>query len=332
MAMIYPTLTYCHGLLEYTGPPTMRDDFKLSDFRRTRARIQPYIRPTPVVESETDGLLLKLENLQHTHSFKVRGAFSRMLELAEAGDSRTVLTVSAGNHGQAVARAASLLGLDCTIVVPEAAPKTKIEAIRSYGVDLRVEGVNYDAAEQHGLRLAGDSAKYVWVSAYNDPAVILGQGTIALELIEQVPDITCVLIPVGGGGLAAGIGAAMKQLRPQVRIVGVQAEASAAIYHSLAAGRLVEIPDRPTIADGIQGNVEPGSITFELIREFVDEVVTVPEDAIGEAIRTLLRREKILVEGAAAVTFAAYRAGHGQDGPTAGVISGGNVDLEQVLA
>ena len=305
---------------------------ELSDFRRTHGRILPYIRRTPLVETNWPGLFLKLESLQHTHSFKIRGAFSRMLKLVEENDRRTVLTVSAGNHGQAVARAASVLGLSCTVVVPETAPRTKVEAIERYGIDLKVEGENYDEAEKLALRLAGDRERYVFVSPYNDPFVILGQGTLALEMVEQQPDLQTVLVPIGGGGLAAGIAKAMKQLRPSVRIIGVQAEASAAIYHSLKAGRQITIPDRPSLADGIQGNVEDGSITFELIRDFVDEVVTVPEDAIRESLLDLLNQEKILAEGAAAVTVAAFRAGLGSMmGPTVAVISGGNLDLDKVL-
>jgi threonine dehydratase len=307
-------------------------DMELSDFRRTHERILPYIRRTPVVETDWPGLFLKLENLQHTHSFKIRGAFSRMLKLVEENDRRTVLTVSAGNHGQAVARAASVLGLSCTVVVPETAPRAKVEAIERYGIDLKVEGENYDEAEKLALRLAGDRERYVFVSPYNDPFVILGQGTLALEMVAQQPDLQTVLVPIGGGGLAAGIARAMKQLRPSVRIVGVQAEASAAIYHSLKAGRQITIPDRPSLADGIQGNVEDGSITFELIRDFVDEVVTVTEDAIRESLLDLLHQEKILAEGAAAVTVAAFRAGLGSmTEPTVAVISGGNLDLDKVL-
>ena len=307
-------------------------DMELSDFRRTHEQILPYIRRTPVVETDWPGLFLKLENLQYTHSFKIRGAFSRMLKLVEDNDRRTVLTVSAGNHGQAVARASSVLGLSCTVVVPETAPRAKVEAIERYGIDLKVEGANYDEAEQLTLRLAGDCDRYVFVSPYNDPFVILGQGTLALELVEQQPDVQTVMVPIGGGGLAAGIARAMKQLRPAVRIVGVQAEASAAIYHSLEAGSLITIPDRPTVADGIQGNVEDGSITFDLIRDFVDEVVTVPEDAIRQSMRELLHQEKILAEGAAAVTVAAFRSGLGSTtNPTIAVISGGNLDLDKVL-
>ena len=307
-------------------------DMELSDFRRTHEQILPYIRETPVVETDWPGLFLKLENLQYTHSFKIRGAFSRMLKLVEDNDRRTVLTVSAGNHGQAVARAASVLGLSCTVVVPETAPRAKVEAIERYGIDLKVEGANYDEAEKLTLRLAGDRDRYVFVSPYNDPFVILGQGTLALELVAQQPDVQTVMVPIGGGGLAAGIARAMKQLRPAVRIVGVQAEASAAIYHSLEAGYLITIPDRPTVADGIQGNVEDGSITFDLIRDFVDEVVTVPEDAIRQSIRELLQQEKILAEGAAAVTVAAFHSGLGSTtDPTIAIISGGNLDLDKVL-
>ena len=284
------------------------------------------------METDWTDLHLKLENLQYTHSFKIRGAFSRMLELQRAGDQRAVLTVSAGNHGQAVARAASVLGRSCTVVVPRAAPKAKVDAIRRYGIELVIEGSNYDEAEAHTLRLAEEGNRWVFVSPYNDRDVILGQGTLALELIEQQPDLTHVLVPIGGGGLAAGVGAAMKRLRPSVRIIGVQADASAAIYHSRKEGKLVTIPDRGTLADGIQGNVEAGSMTFDLIRDYVDDVVTVTEDEIREAIRVLLFQEKVLAEGAAAVTVAAFRAGKvAGPGPMVAIISGGNLDLEKIL-
>lgn len=307
-------------------------EMKLDDFRRTRAQIQPYIRRTPVIETEWPDLNLKLENLQCTHSFKIRGAFSRMLKLQRTGDQREVLTVSAGNHGHSVAYAASVLSQSCTVIIPHAAPKAKVDAIRAYGIDLAIKGSNYDEAEAHALSLAKDENRWVFVSPYNDRDVILGQGTLALELIEQQPDLTQVIIPIGGGGLAAGVGAAMKKLLPSVRIIGVQAEASAAIYQSLKEGKLVTIPDKPTLADGIQGNVEAGSMTFELIRNYVDDVVTVREDEIREAIRVLLSQEKVLAEGAAAVTVAAFCSGRvSGPGPMVAIISGGNLDLEKVL-
>lgn len=303
----------------------------LTEFRHVRARIQPHIRTTPIVPCEVPNLFLKLENLQYTHSFKLRGAFAHILGLVEAGDRRTILTVSAGNHGQAVARAASTFKLPCTVVVPAAAPKAKIDAIRSYGVNLRIEGANYDEAEALTLHLAENTKDYAFVSPYNDPLVILGQGTLAFEILEQLPGVGAIIVPIGGGGLAAGVAAAVKQLRPSVRVIGVQAEVSAAVYHSLKAGHLITIPDVPSIADGIQGNIDLHSITFSIIQEYVDDVVLVSEDAIKSAIRHLLYKEKLLVEGSAAAAFAAVVEGKGQtDAPAVAIISGGNIDLERI--
>src|SRR5215471_17074195 len=186
---------------------------KLIEFRRIRARIQPYVRVTPVVPSDTQNVFLKLENLQHTHSFKVRGAFARVLDLVAAGDTRRVLTVSAGNHGQGIGRAVSMFNVPCTVVVPANAPKTKIEAIQKYNVDLKIEGSNYDEAETWTMRLAEDTKRYAFISPYNDRLVILGQGTLALEILEQVPEVATIVVPIGGGGLAAGVATAIKQLR-----------------------------------------------------------------------------------------------------------------------
>jgi threonine dehydratase len=283
------------------------------------------VRPTPVVPSEFPRLFLKLENLQNTHSFKVRGAFARVTAIAEAGDKRTLLTVSAGNHGQGIARAASTFHLPAMVVVPANAPKSKIQAIRQYGVELRIEGANYDEAEAWTLNLARDEAQYAFVSPYNDPQVILGQGTLAFEVIEQLPDVAAVIVPIGGGGLAAGAGAALKQLRPSVRVIGVQTEASAAIYHSLKAGRMVTVPDRPSIADGIAGNIDLQTITFGLIQKYVDDVVLVSEDEIRAAMDHLWHHEKLVAEGSAAATVAAVMSGKIQiNGPSVAVITGGN--------
>lgn len=305
------------------------DGMTLSDFRRVRAHIQPYVRLTPVVPAETPGLFLKLENLQYTHSFKMRGAFARVLELIAARDKRMLLTVSAGNHGQAIARAASTFNLPCTVVVPANAPKTKIHAIESYGVSLRIEGANYDEAEAWTLELAKDESRYAFVSPYNDGAVILGQGTLAFEILEQLPAVAAVVVPIGGGGLAAGLGTAMKQLRPSVRVIGVQAEASAAVYHSLKAGHMVMVPDRPSIADGIAGNIDLKTRTFPLIQKYVDEVVLVSEDEIRSAMDHLMHQEKLVAEGAAAAGVAAVLNGKVKaDGPIVAIVTGGNVDLQ----
>jgi len=298
----------------------------LAEFRHVRARIQPHIRTTPITGCEIPNLFLKLENLQVTHSFKIRGAFAHLIELSERGDKRVVLTVSAGNHGQAVARAASTFNLPCTVVVPASAPQTKIQAIQQYAVDLRVEGANYDQAEAYTLGLARNTDEYAFVSPYNDRLVVLGQGTLAFEILEQCPGVAAIVVPIGGGGLAAGVAAAVKQLRPTVRIIGVQAEASAAIYYSLKAGHMVTVPDRPSLADGIAGNVDLQTITFPMIQKYVDDVVLVSEDAMKAAIFRLLNREKLLAEGAAAAAFAAVVEGKIRgDGAVVAVITGGNI-------
>jgi len=302
----------------------------LTDFLRTRERIQPYIRRTPTVLSEIPNLRLKLENLQYTHAFKVRGAFARVIALVEAGDNRTFLTVSAGNHGQAVARAAAVFKRPCTVVVPECAPKAKIKAIAGYGIDLQIRGKNYDEAEAFTLELSRDEARYAFVSPYNDDDVILGQGSLALELLEDVPDVHTIIVPVGGGGLLAGVAAAAKLSRPGVRVIGVQAEVSAAMYASLKAGRMVTVPDRQSIADGIQGNLDLQTITFPLIQKYADDIVVVSEGAIRQAMRHLLLEEKLLTEGSAATVWAAVAEGKVKGpGPVIGVISGGNVDLDR---
>src|SRR2546428_4205580 len=192
----------------------------LSDFRQVRARIHPHIRITPIVPSEVPNLFLKLENLQYTHSFKVRGAYARIVELVERGNKRTVLTVSAGNHGQAIAYAASIFKMPCLVVVPANAPRTKIEAIRRNGAEFRLEGTNYDEAEAWTLQLAKRTNDYVFVSPYNDHFVILGQGTLGFEILEQLPGVSAIVVPIGGGGLAAGVAAFLEQLKPRGRAVG----------------------------------------------------------------------------------------------------------------
>jgi threonine dehydratase len=303
----------------------------ISEFRHVRARIQPHIRVTPVVPSEVPNLFLKLENLQYTHSFKVRGAFAHVLDLVEKGDKRTVLTASAGGHGLAIARAASVFKIPCLVVVPTNAPKTKIDGIRSYGVELRLEGPNYDEAEAWTLGQAENTTDYAFVSSYNDPLVILGQGTLGFEILEQVPDVAAIVVPIGGGGLIAGIATVVKQLRPGVRMIGVQAGASAAIYHSLKAGRMMTVPDHPSIADGIAGNIDLTTITFPIIQKYVDDVVLVSEDEIKTAIQDLLYREKLLAEGSAAAAFAAVTTGKvTATGPIVALISGGNIDRSYV--
>ena len=277
------------------------------DVLAAELRVRGLLAPTPLVES--DGFSLKLESLQPTGSFKVRGAVSA-LTLLEPRER--VVTASAGNHGLAVAWASERLGLDATIVVAETASPAKIAAIRRFPARLVVHRADYDEAERHGLSLEGR-----YVSPYNDAGVIAGAGTIALELAGAAT----IVAPVGGGGLVAGIA-----LATDARVVGVVPEAFPAMRAALDAGRLVTIEGRETIADGLHGNIEAGSVTFELVRDHAAAVVTVTEREIEEAMRFLAAEHGLVTEGAGAAAVAALRSGAvDADGRTVAIVSGRNI-------
>lgn len=281
------------------------------DVLAAETRVRAFLAPTPLVES--DGFSLKLESLQPTGSFKVRGAVSA-LTLLEPGER--VVTASAGNHGLAVAWASERLGLEATIVVAETASPAKIAGIRRFPARLVVHGADYDEAELHGLSLDGR-----YVSPYNDAAVIAGAGTIALEL----PAAATIVAPVGGGGLAAGIA-----LAADARVVGVVPEAFPAMRAALDAGGLVAIEGGETVADGLHGNIEAGSVTFELVRDHAAAVVTVGEREIEDAMRFLAVEHGLVVEGAGAAAVAALRSGAVEaDGATVAIVSGRNVTAER---
>jgi threonine dehydratase len=281
------------------------------DVLAAELRVRGLLAPTPLVES--DGFSLKLESLQPTGSFKVRGAVSA-LTLLEPRER--VVTASAGNHGLAVAWASERLGLDATIVVAETASPAKIAAIRRFPARLVVHGADYDEAERHGLSLEGR-----YVSPYNDAGVIAGAGTIALELAGAAT----IVAPVGGGGLVAGIA-----LATDARVVGVVPEAFPAMRAALDAGRLVTIEGRETIADGLHGNIEAGSVTFELVRDHAAAVVTVTEREIEEAMRFLAAEHGLVTEGAGAAAVAALRSGAvDADGRTVAIVSGRNITAER---
>lgn len=314
------------------------DRFDLEQVLRARGRIAPHIETTPLVPADELGLILKLENRQRTGSFKVRGALARILSLDEHERRRGVVAASAGNHGQGVAFAAQLVGVNATIVVPEHAVTAKVEAIRAYGAELLFTAGGYAEAEADGKRLAAERGA-VWVSPYNDPEVIAGQGTVGLELIEQREGQGLgagweVFIPVGGGGLACGIGLVLKELARGVRLVGVQPEASPYMHAHFRGEEAGKVVERPTLADGLAGAVEPGSITFDLLPRALDDVVLVSEDEILEALREVLRCAGEVIEpsAAAAVAGALWR---GREGRRLAVVSGGNIDrglLDRVRA
>ncbi|MGR6741326.1 threonine ammonia-lyase [Microbacterium sp. F1-18] len=281
---------------------------------------------------------LKLENLQRTGSFKIRGATYRLSRLTEEERARGVVAASAGNHAQGVALAAQKLGIRATIFMPLGVPVPKLLATRGYGADVVLEGATVETP----LRLAAEFAERtgaVLIHPFDHPDVITGQGTLGLELVDQVPDIETLLIPIGGGGLIAGVAAAVKGRAAaegrRVRVIGVQAENAAAYPSSLAAGMPLAVETTPTIADGI-AVARPGDATFAVIRELVDEVVTVSDDDIARALLVLLERAKQVVEPAGAVGVAAILAGKvTASGPTVAVLSGGNIDpllLQRVVA
>jgi len=319
-----------------TPPPVTFRDILLA-----ARRIAPHIRRTPtersaVLSAELGAeIWLKLECQQRTGSFKLRGALNRLLTLPDDARARGVLTCSAGNHGLGIAEASRLTGIAAKIVIPQNASTAKIEALRQSGVELLLVGRDYDEAEARAPEIARERG-LTFVSPYDDPAVIAGAGTIALEALLDLPETGTIVVPVGGGGLASGIGLAARALLPGVRIIGVQSVASAAMTASLAAGQLVPVASDPTLADGLAGNIAVGSITFPIVRDTLDDVLTVPEAAIAHAMHTFLDRHHLIVEGSGAVGLAALQEGLLTDAPRPIllIVSGSNVatqTLERVL-
>jgi threonine dehydratase len=302
----------------------------LADLKDARERLNGIARVTPLLSSNTIGGLtgrevsLKAENLQLTGSFKIRGAYNTITRLSEAERGRGVVTASAGNHGQAVAWAARAAGLEATIFVPESAPMAKVDAARGYGATVVLGGEGFDDAVA-AARAHVDSTGATFVHAFDDPRVVAGQGTLALELAEQLPSGPgTVVIPVGGGGLAAGIAIGLRALRPELALVGVQAAACAPL-----AGRA---PTGPTIADGIAVKV-PADLTTAILRDLLDEIVVVDDEAISQAIVLLLERSKLTVEGAGAAPVAALLGGLvGGDGAACAVLAGGNIDATTLMS
>ncbi|MFH8365925.1 threonine ammonia-lyase [Streptomyces sp. NPDC018031] len=267
----------------------------------------------------------KCENLQRTGSFKVRGAYVRIAGLSERERAAGVVAASAGNHAQGVALAASLLGVRSTVFMPVGAPLPKVAATREYGARVRLHGHVVDETLRAAQEYARETGA-VFIHPFDHPDVIAGQGTVGLEILEQCPEVRTIVVGIGGGGLAAGIAVAVKALRPDVRIVGVQAAGAAAYPPSLAAGRPVSIHEPATMADGIKVG-RPGDVPFKIIGDLVDEVRTVSEDALSSALLLCLERAKLVVEPAGASPVAALLADPDSfQGPVVAVLSGGNVD------
>lgn len=305
---------------------------EIASVRDAAKRLAPYVRETPTVYSYTfseilgSDVHLKLENLQRTGSFKVRGALNKILMLTDEERRRGLVAASAGNHAQGVALAAQLAGCGAKIVMPEATAITKVERTLGYGAEVVLYGASYDEAAAHAVEICELEGRTA-IHPFDDWAIIHGQGTVGLEIARQVPDVEAVILPIGGGGLIAGVALAMKALRPEVKIIGVQAEGASPMVQSIKDGeeRIVENPK--TLAEGIRvGRV--GKRTLEVVRALVDRTLTVTESEIASAVVELMEKNKVVAEAAAVTPIAAMLAGKVRvDGTLVGVISGGNIDL-----
>jgi threonine dehydratase len=309
----------------------------LSDIRAAAARIAGTVGPTPLIYSHwlseiaNGDVWLKLELIQPTGSYKIRGAVNALARLKETNPAATtVVTASAGNHGQAIALAASKTGFQARVHLPSSAPETKRQGMKRLGTEV-VDAGSYDDAELLGRKDAATSGA-TYVSPYNDADVMAGAGTVALEMFAARPDLDALLVPLGGGGLLAGTAIVARALAPQSLIVGVEAEASPVFTGALAAGKPVTVPVQDTLADGLAGNMEPDTRTFPVVRDLVDLVELVPDAWIARAMRNLLLRERLVAEGAGAIGVAALlRGGLDLAGRRTGIIlSGRNVDARVI--
>ncbi len=304
----------------------------LENIQDARKTIAPFVKSTPLVQSQflttfcVCPLFLKLENLQITSSFKPRGVFNKLLHLRAEEQNSGIITASAGNHGQAVAYAAQKLGYYARVVVPKPTPKIKIDGIRKYGADLVLFGENYDEAERKAKELAQkDGCAYI--SPYNDEFIIAGHGTIGLEILEVLPDVDAIMVPLGGGGLLSGISVAVKSRRPGVQVIGVQSKSSPVMYESLKAGKIVNVKKTGnSIAEGLSGNVGP--ITFGLVRNYVDFVVLVKEETLRNAVYLLWAHDNQVVEGSGAAAIAPIIENKPmfKGKRVVSVVTGGNID------
>ena len=310
----------------------MREIPTLEMIRDAAATLRDVARQTPVLPfARLDSkLFIKAENLQNTGSFKIRGAYNKLSRLTTEEAAKGVIACSAGNHAQGVAYSAMRLGIDAVICMPDYAPVMKVEGTRSYGARVVLVPGNYDDSAREAERLSAERG-YTFAHPFNDPFVIAGQGTIGLEILAQMPEVQQVVVPIGGGGLISGVAIAIKTLRPEVRVIGVQTLNVPSMYASFGMGEVETLRDRTTIADGIHV-LTPGDLTFEIVEKYVDDIVTVREDEIRAAIVALLEGPKLLAEGAGATGIAAYMFDRIDTGlRTVAVVSGGNVDISALM-
>jgi threonine dehydratase len=308
----------------------------LRDVYEARRAIAPWVRRTPLKVSRSLSTLaganvyLKLETVHDTGAFKIRGATNHLLHLTEEERARGVVTVSTGNHGRAVAYAAKRLGMRAVVCMSELVPGNKVEGVRDLGAEVRIVGRSQDDAEVEAHRLVSEEGM-IPVHPFDDPHVIAGQGTIGIELLEDLPEIDGVIVPLSGGGLMGGIALALKSASPDIRVIGVSMERGPAMVESIRAGNPVPVEEVETLADSLGGGIGlENRYTFNLVREYVDDYLLVSEEEIAEAMRYLYANEGIIAEGGASVGVAALLAGRVDDvqGNVVCVISGSNVDME----
>lgn len=306
------------------------------DISLAQKTLEPILHKTGLIESQFfsreygNRVFLKPENFQVTGSFKIRGAYYKISKLSEEEKSRGVIAASAGNHAQGVGYAAQMLGVKATIVMPETTPIIKVEATKKFGVQVVLHGDTYDDACRKARELEEENG-YVFVHPFDDIDVMLGQGTVALEVLKELEDVDKILVPIGGGGLISGIAMAAKMLKPGIKIIGVEPEWACCIARSLDENKVTELKKVDTMADGVAVK-KPGDLTFEVIKEFVDEVVTVSDSDILEAILLLMERHKMITEGAGALSVAGLKKLASEDKNVVCVISGGNIDISTISA
>lgn len=315
------------------------ENIRPGDIWMAKKRIAPYIVRTPLVYSPalsnetSSSIYLKLETLQPTGAFKVRGAANKIVSLTDEEKKRGVTTFSTGNHGMAVAYVAGRLGVRAVVCISRRVPQAKVALLKSYGAQIKVTGDSQDDAEKHCMQLEKEEGMTV-VPPFDDPEIIAGQGTIALEILEDLPDVTTVVIPLSGGGLLSGVALALKEANPDIRIIGVSMERAAVMYQSLRAGRPVVLPEEETLADSLLGGIGmENRYTFQMVQRYMDDALLVSEEKIARAMALILQNQRIVVEGAAACALAACLEEDppiAKKGKTVLLMSGNNVDFSVV--
>lgn len=307
------------------------DDIHLAEQRLSSVLTKTELIASPVFSAESGNrVFIKPENLQVTGSFKIRGAYYKISKLSDIDRDKGIVASSAGNHAQGIGYAAQLLGVKSTVVMPATTPIIKVEATRRYGAKVLLYGDNYDEAYKKARELEAEH-DYIFIHPFDDLDVIAGQGTLALEILKELHDVDEILVPIGGGGLISGLAFAAKMLKPSIKIVGVEPEGASCIKHSLEKNRLVTLDKVDTIADGAAVRT-PGSFTFEMIKKYVDEVITVSDFDIIESILLLIEKHKLITEGAGALSLAGLKKLQSKDKNVVCLVTGGNIDISTISA